>query len=420
MTSEIAAARPFWDTFSDSCVIFSESVPPNHCVAMKSPLYLDYNASTPVDQRVVDAMLPYFGTHFGNPSSKGHAYGWAADEACEMAREQLANVIGASPKEIVFTSGATEAINTAVKCTARSYESKGRHLITVATEHRAVLNSHRALEREGYEVTYLPVDSEGRIDLDQLEDALRDDTVLVSAMWANNEVGTIHPIEEIASVVRPRGILLMTDATQAVGKVPVSVEHVDLIACSAHKFYGPKGVGALYIRSASPRVKLTPLLDGGGHEDGRRSGTLNVPGIVGLGKAAEIAGEELEAFNAEMTRLRERLERGLIQLPNAFVNVQHTARLPQTSSIRFEGIQGSNLMMEVRDLAFSAGSACSSGSGRPSHVLTAMGLTEKQSLATARISLGRFTTEKDVDHAVARFSEAVEALTKNKSAAQPA
>lgn len=386
---------------------------------MKRLLYLDYNASTPVDERVVQAMLPYFGTHYGNPSSKGHSFGWTADEACEQAREQVGGIIGADPKEIVFTSGATEAVNTAVKGVAEAYGSKGRHLITVQTEHRAVLNAHRALERKGFDVTYLPVDEQGRIDLDALEDALRDDTILVSTMWANNEVGTIHPIEDIASLVRPRGVLLMSDATQAVGKVPVSVEHVDLLACSAHKFYGPKGVGALYICSRDPRVRIMPLLDGGGHEDGRRSGTLNVPGIVGIGKAAEIAAAELDDFRGRMSGLRDRLESSLTELPNAHVNVTDAERLPQTSSIRFDGAKGSEMMMELRDLAFSAGSACSSGSGKPSHVLSAMGLTEDQSLSTLRISLGRFTTEDDVDFAASRLREAAESVA-GKAPAQPA
>jgi cysteine desulfurase len=374
---------------------------------MKGTVYLDYNASTPVDERVVEAMLPYFSEHYGNPSSKGHLFGWAAEEACEKAREQVAAAVGADPDEIVFTSGATEAVNTAVKGVAEAYASRGRHLVTVQTEHRAVLNAHMALERKGYEVTYLSVDTEGRVDLDELEDVLRDDTVLVSAMWANNEVGTVHPIDEIAAIVRPRGILLLTDATQAVGKIPVSCSNVDLLACSAHKFYGPKGAGALYVRSRDPRVRCTPLLDGGGHEDGRRSGTLNVPGIVGMGAAAEIAAADLDAFMHRATTLRDRLEQALATLPNAYVNVRDAVRLPQTSSLRFEGRQGSNIMMGARDLAFSAGSACSSGTGKPSHVLTAMGLAKDQSLSTIRISLGRFTTDEEVDYAVERLLEAV-------------
>ena len=377
---------------------------------MKGLVYLDYNATTPVDERVVEAMLPWFSERYGNPSSKGHPFGWEAEEACERARKQLASVLGATPQEIVFTSGATEAANTAIKGVAGACSSKGRHLVTVRTEHRAVLQVHRRLEREGFRVTYLSVDAEGRIDLEELERVLADDTILVSTMWANNEVGTIHPIEEIAAIVRPRGIPLMTDATQAVGKTPVDVAHVDLLVCSAHKFYGPKGVGALYVRSRNPRIRCLPLLDGGGHEKGYRSGTLNVPGIVGLGAAAELTARELDSFRVRMRWLTDRLESRLCQLPGAHLHVRSADRLPQTSSIRFEGIRGSDLMAKVRDLAFSAGSACSSGSGEPSHVLHAMGLSREQALSTLRLSLGRFTTEDQVDHAADRFSGAVESL----------
>lgn len=374
---------------------------------MQDIVYLDYNASTPVDQRVVDEMLPFFTEHFGNPSSKGHPYGWAADEACEKARERLGALIGAQASCLTFTSGATEAVNMAVKGVAHAYASKGKHLITVETEHRAVLQSHRALEREGYEVTFLPVDVEGSIDLDQLADAMRDDTILVSVMWANNEVGTIHPMKKIAEIVRGRGTLLMSDATQAVGKVPVDVAHVDLLACSGHKFYAPKGVGALYMSSRSPRVRIVPLLDGGGHEDGHRSGTLNVPGIVGIGAAAEIAGRQLAKDYERLSSLRDRLERELSMLERVHVNGGGVDRLPQTSSIRFEGARGADIMMEARDLAFSAGSACSSGNGRPSHVLTGMGLSADDSLATLRLSLGRFTTEEMVNCTIDRLTGAV-------------
>ncbi len=377
---------------------------------MQDIIYLDYNASTPVDRRVVDEMLPFFTDHYGNPSSKGHPFGWAADEACEKARERLASLIGAEPKCLTFTSGATEAVNMAVKGVAHAYAAKGKHLVTVASEHRAVLQSHRALEREGYDVTYLPVNEQGSIDLDQLADAIRDDTVLVSAMWANNEVGTIHPMKRISEIVRDRGALLMSDATQAVGKIPVDVTHVDLLACSGHKFYAPKGVGALYMSSRSPRVRIVPLLDGGGHEDGHRSGTLNVPGIVGIGSAAEIAGQQLEADYERLSSLRDRLERELSTLDGVDVNGGDVERLPQTSSIRFKSARGADIMMEVRDLAFSAGSACSSGNGRPSHVLTAMGLSADDSLATLRLSLGRFTTENMVERAIERLSTAVRRL----------
>ena len=374
---------------------------------MEGLVYLDYNASTPVDQLVVDEMLPFLTKQFGNPSSKGHPFGWAADEACEKARERIAALIGATSSEITFTSGATEAVNTAIKGAARAYASKGKHIVTVETEHRAVLHSCRALEQDGYEVTYVPVDSQGRIDLDVLGDAVRDDTILVAVMWANNEVGTIHPMADIARIVHERGALLMSDATQAVGKIPVDVAHVDLLACSGHKFYAPKGVGALYMRRRNPRVRIIPLLDGGGHEDGRRSGTLNVPGIVALGAAAAIAGEHLDDEYARLSGLRDHFERELTKLEGVFVNGGATERLPQTSSIRFDRTRGDGLMMEARDLAFSAGSACSSGSGNPSHVLTAMGLTPDQSLATLRISLGRFTTPEMVDHAIERLRGAV-------------
>ena len=377
---------------------------------MQDIIYLDYNASTPVDPRVVEEMLPFFTEHYGNPSSKGHPYGWAADEACEKARERLASLLGAEPSCLTFTSGATEAANMAVKGVAHAYASRGKHLVTVATEHRAVLQSHRALEREGYEVTYLPVDEQGSIDLDELSDALRDDTILVSVMWANNEVGTIHPMKEIAEIVRPRGILLMSDATQAVGKVPVNIAHVDLLACSGHKFYAPKGIGALYMSSRSPRVRIVPLLDGGGHEDGHRSGTLNVPGIVGIGAAAEIAERRLEDDHARLSAMRDRLERELSALTGVRVNGGEVDRLPQTSSIRFEGARGSDIMMEARDLAFSAGSACSSGTGQPSHVLSAMGLGSDEALATLRLSLGRFTTDEMVNRAIERLGAAVRKL----------
>ena len=377
---------------------------------MKGVVYLDYNASTPVDERVLQAMLPWFCEQYGNPSSKGHPFGWTAEEACEQAREQVAAALCAEPGEIVFTSGATEGANAAIKGAAEMRQSRGRHLVTVQTEHRAVLNAHRALERKGYEVTRLPVNAYGQIDLRALEDALRDDTILVSAMWANNETGAIHPVERISEMARSRGILFMTDATQAVGKIPVRAALADLLVCSAHKFYGPKGAGALYVRRRNPRVRLTPLLDGGGHENGRRSGTLNVPGIVGMGKAIEIACREMEDFRKRMEYLRDLLERRLLRLPGAQANVPPgVPRLPQTSSIRFERVGGARMMAACRNLAFSAGSACSSGNGEPSHVLRAMGLSDEQALSTLRLSLGRFTSEDEVDRAADQIGKAVRA-----------
>lgn len=377
---------------------------------MKGIVYLDHNATTPVDERVLQAMLPWFREQYGNPSSKGHPLGWAAEEACEQAREQMAAALHVEPGEIVFTSCATEGANAAIKGAAETYASKGRHLVTAQTEHRAVLNAHRALERNGYEVTFLPVDGGGRIDPRALEDALRDDTILVSVMWANNETGAIQPVERISEITRARGVLFMTDATQAVGKIPVDAGLADLLVCSAHKFYGPKGAGALYVRRRDPRVRLTPLLDGGGHENGRRSGTLNVPGIAGMGKAIEIACREMEDFRERLERLRNRLEHRLLRLPGAQTNAPpQIPRLPQTSSIRFEGVGGAHIMAACRNLAFSAGSACSSGSGEPSHVLRAMGLSGEQALSTLRLSLGRFTDEEEVDCAADQIEAAVRA-----------
>lgn len=368
---------------------------------MQRPIYLDYNATTPVDPRVLERMLPYFREQFGNASSKGHAFGWAAEEAVDQAREAVAALLGADPAEIVFTSGATEAINTALKGVVEAYAAKGRHLVTVQTEHSAVLDTCRTLERQGCSVTYLPVGPDGRVDLDTLAAALTDETILVAVMWANNETGVLQPIPQIAALVRERGILFMTDATQAVGKVPVRVDHADLLACSAHKFYGPKGVGALYVRRRNPRVRLVPLLNGGGQERALRGGTLNVPGIVGMGAAAEVARAEQPAEAARLGILRDRLETRLTEaVPALRVNTGAAPRLPQTSSLTFPGLRAANLMAELRDLALSAGSACSSGSGRPSHVLKAMGLSDAEALATLRFSLGRFTTDEDVDAAV--------------------
>ena len=379
-------------------------------MAMKGIVYLDYNASTPVDERVLQAMLPWFRAQYGNPSSKGHPLGWTAEEACDQARERMAAALHVEPGEIVFTSGATEGANAAIKGVAEAYRSRGRHLVTAQTEHSAVLQAHRALERNGYEVTCLPVDACGRIDLDALENALRDDTILVSVMWANNETGVIQPVERISEITRARGVLFLTDATQAVGKIPVRGGLADLLVCSAHKFYGPKGAGALYVRRRDPRVRLAPLLDGGGHENGRRSGTLNVPGVVGMGKALEIACREMDDFRKRMERLRNRLEQRLLQLPGARTNAPpQIPRLPQTSSIRFEGVRGAHIMAACRTLAFSAGSACSSGSGKPSHVLRAMGLSSEQALSTLRLSLGRFTAEDEVDRAADQIGAAVHA-----------
>jgi len=380
------------------------------------PVYLDYNATTPVDPQVLACMLPYFTERFGNPSSKGHRYGLEAEAAVEVAREQLAVLLGAEPENLIFTSGATEALNLAIKGVAQALAHRGRHVVTVQTEHAAVLEACRALARRGWEVTYLPVDAEGRLDMAVLEAALRPDTVLLCVMWANNETGVLHPIPAIAQLARDRGVPLLVDATQAVGKIPVQVTGIDLLACSAHKFYGPKGVGALYVRR-KPELRLQPLLDGGGQEQGLRSGTLNVPGIVGMGAAAVRAAEVMAEEMSRLQALRDRLEQGLQgALSGVRVNGAGAPRLPQTSSITFEGVRADRLLAAVRTLALSAGSACGSGRGKPSHVLRAMGCTDTEAQATIRISLGRFTTAADIDYALTELIAAVERLRRSPAA----
>jgi cysteine desulfurase len=380
------------------------------------PVYLDYNATTPVDPQVLACMLPYFTERFGNPSSKGHRYGLEAEAAVEVAREQLAVLLGAEPENLIFTSGATEALNLAIKGVAQALAHRGRHVVTVQTEHAAVLEACRALARRGWEVTYLPVDAEGRLDMAALEAALRPDTVLLCVMWANNETGVLHPIPAIAQLARDRGVPLLVDATQAVGKIPVQVTGIDLLACSAHKFYGPKGVGALYVRR-KPELRLQPLLDGGGQEQGLRSGTLNVPGIVGMGAAAVRAAEVMAEEMSRLQALRDRLEQGLQgALSGVRVNGAGAPRLPQTSSITFEGVRADRLLAAVRTLALSAGSACGSGRGKPSHVLRAMGRTDTEAQATIRISLGRFTTAADIDYALTELIAAVERLRRSPAA----
>ena len=375
---------------------------------MRLPIYLDCNATTPVDGRVLEVMLPYFTERYGNASSKGHAYGWAAEEAVEQAREQVAALIGAEGREVVFTSGATESINLALKGVAEAYRRKGRHLVTVQTEHKATLDACRALERQGCEVTYLPVDEDGLVRLADVEAALTEETVLVSVMWANNETGVIQPIEAIADVVRARGVLFMTDATQAAGKVPISTAHADLLVLSAHKCYGPKGTGALYRSRRRPRVRLLPLIDGG-QEGGLRGGTLNVPGIVGMGAAAVLAQDGLEAEAARLQGLRDRFEADVqAALPDVRVNGGGASRLPQTSNLSFPDVRAGNLIAALRDLAISTGSACSSGSGKPSHVLKAMGLSDALAQSTLRFSLGRFTTDEEMAYATEHVIAAVE------------
>jgi cysteine desulfurase len=369
---------------------------------MKIPIYMDYHATTPVDPRVLEAMLPYFSEDFGNAASKSHAFGWRAEEAVEAAREEVAKLIGASAKEIVWTSGATESDNLAVKGVAQFYHSKGKHLVTCKTEHKAVLDSMHALERQGFEVTFLDVEKDGRLDPARVEAALRKDTTLVSIMHVNNETGVAHPIDEIGRVTRAAGVLFHCDAVQGVGKLPFDVEaaNVDLVSLSAHKMYGPKGMGALYVRR-KPRVRLTAQMDGGGHERGFRSGTLNVPGIVGFGKAAELARLEGAAEAERVLTLRERLRKGLVAgLDLVTVNGSLAHRVAGNLNVSFAYVEGEALMMAIKDVAVSSGSACTSASLEPSYVLRAMGISEDLAHSSIRFGLGRFTTAEEVDHVV--------------------
>ena len=363
------------------------------------PVYLDYHATTPCDPRVVDAMLPWFTQDFGNASSRKHAFGWKAAEGVKMARENIAEMIGATPEEVIFTSGATESVNLAIKGLADKYATKGRHIITTVTEHAAVLDSFSRLEKSGFSCTYLDVDGQGQISLDALRATFRPDTILVSVMIANNETGLIQDIKAISELCREKGVLLFTDATQAIGKMPVNIREmgIDLLALSAHKFYGPKGVGALYVRRRDPRVQLSPLLDGGGHEKGLRSGTLNVPGIIGMGKAAELAMAEMEGDMKRIRHLRDHLEQVLCREPEVYVNGSVFSRLDTVTNLSFGYTEGPVLLGAVtKQLAVSTGSACSSASLEPSHVLTAMGLGKELAYASLRISLGRFTTEPEI------------------------
>jgi cysteine desulfurase len=370
---------------------------------MKLPIYMDYHATTPVDPRVLEAMLPYFKGEFGNAASKSHSFGWRAEEAVEAARAQVASLIGASAKELVWTSGATESNNLAIKGAAQFYKEKGRHLVTVATEHKAVLDSMHALERDGWTATVLPVARDGRVDPASIQAALRPDTILVSVMHANNETGVIQPIEAIGAITRAAGVLFHCDAVQSAGKIPFDVEaaHVDLASLSAHKLYGPKGVGALYVRR-KPRVRLTTQIDGGGHERGFRSGTLNVPGIVGFGLACELAGAERDAEAARVLALRERLRRGLeagLDLVSVNGSLEH--RLPGNLNVSFAYVEGEAMMMAIKDVAVSSGSACTSASLEPSYVLRAMGVGDDLAHSSIRFGLGRFTTAAEVDWVIA-------------------
>ena len=377
------------------------------------PVYLDYQATTPVDPRVLEAMLPYFTEHAGNAASRNHRFGWEAEKAVDDARETLAAGIGASAREIVFTSGATESNNLAILGAARMYAAKGKHLVTVATEHKAVLDPMLALQNDGWEVTVLDVDANGNLDLDVLRAALREDTVLVSIMHGNNEIGTLHPIAEIGAICRAAGVLFHTDATQTLGKEPIDVDtmSIDLLSASAHKMYGPKGVGMLYVRRRNPRVRLEPVVHGGGHERGLRSGTLNVTGIVGMGKAMELCLAERETEQPRIAALRDRLQKKLQDaLPEVHVNGDEEHRLAANLNISFAYVEGESMLMGMEGIGVSSGSACTSASLEPSYVLRALGVGDDLAHSSIRFSLGRFTTEEEVDYAAERTIDTVQRL----------
>jgi cysteine desulfurase len=382
-------------------------------MAVKLPIYMDNHATTPTDPRVLDAMLPYFTEKFGNAASRNHSFGWAGEEAIEIARAQVASLIGATPKEIIFTSGATESDNLMIKGVAEMYREKGNHIITQAIEHKAVLDTCKRLEKYGYEVTYLPVQKDGRVDPEDVRKAITPKTILITIMYANNEIGSINPIEEIGKIAKEHGIIFAVDGVQAVGKIPVDVQkdNIDLLAISAHKIYGPKGVGALYVRRRNPRVQLSAIIDGGGHERGMRSGTLNVTGIIGLGKACEIAQKEM-AHEAERLRgLRDRLKAGLeAKLDEVFINGSWEHRLPNNLNMSFAYVEGESLLMGINDIAVSSGSACTSATLEPSYVLKALGVGEDLAHTSIRFGLGRFNTTEEVDYVIDKMVQVVTKL----------
>ena len=380
---------------------------------MKKPVYLDNHATTPMDPRVLEAMLPYFTKVFGNAASRNHSFGWEAEEAVEKARKQIADLIGASPKEIVFTSGATESNNLAIKGVAEMYAEKGNHIITAATEHKAILDTCKKLEKEGCRVTYLPLKADGLIDLDMLREAITDKTILVSIMYANNEIGVIQPVAEIGAICKERGVLFHSDGVQAVGKVPVNVikDKIDLLSITGHKIYGPKGVGALYVRRKSPRVQLTAQMDGGGHERGMRSGTLNVPGIVGLGEACAICQKEMETESARHRQMRDWLKNKLeSELDETFINGSMEHRLPHNLNMSFAYVEGESLLMGINDIAVSSGSACTSATLEPSYVLKALGVGDDLAHTSIRFGIGRFNTQEEVEYTADRMIEVVRKL----------
>lgn len=380
---------------------------------LKRPIYLDHNATTPCDPRVLEAMLPYFSKMYGNAASRTHSFGWEAEEAVKFARERIARLINTLPEEIIFTSGATEAGNLAIKGVYEMYSAKGNHIISAVTEHKAVLDTGRHLEKLGADITWLSVKPDGLIDLEELESSIKPNTILIAIMYANNEIGIIQPVKAIAEIAKKHGVLFFTDATQAVGKIPVDVirDGIDLMAFSAHKIYGPKGVGALYVRRKNPRVKLTAQMDGGGHERGMRSGTLNVPGIVGFGQACEICLNEMETENKRIRPLRDKLEKALLKTADTIVNGTKEFRLPQVSNISFRGVDENALMMGLnKDIALSSGSACTSASPEPSYVLKALGLEDSLAKSSLRFGLGRNTTAEEIEFVIERVTGVVKDL----------
>jgi cysteine desulfurase len=382
-------------------------------MAVKLPIYMDNHATTPMDPRVLEAMLPYFTDKFGNAASRNHSFGWAGEEAVENARQQVASLIGATAKEVIFTSGATESDNLMIKGVAEMYREKGNHIITQAIEHKAVLDTCKNLEKHGFEVTYLPVQRDGRVDPDDVRKAIKPTTILICVMYANNEIGVINPIQEIGKIAKEHGIVFAVDGVQAAGKVPVDVQkdNIDLLAISAHKMYGPKGVGALFVRRRNPRVQLSAIIDGGGHERGMRSGTLNVPGIVGLGKACEICQQEMAQESERIRGLRERLRKGLeAKLDEVFINGSMEHRLPNNLNMSFAYVEGESLLMGINDVAVSSGSACTSATLEPSYVLKALGVGEDLAHTSIRFGLGRFTTQEEVDYVIDKMVQVVTKL----------
>ena len=382
-------------------------------MAVKLPIYFDNHATTQVDPRVVQAMLPYFTEKFGNAASRNHPFGWAGEEAVENARAQVAALIGATPKEIIFTSGATESDNLMIKGVAEMYREKGNHIITQAIEHKAVLDTCKRLEKDGFEVTYLPVGKDGRVNPEDVRKAITSKTILITIMYANNEIGIINPVQEIGKIAKEHGIFFASDGVQAVGKIPVDVQkdNIDLLAISGHKLYGPKGVGALYVRRRNPRVQLSAIIDGGGHERGMRSGTLNVPGIVGLGAACEIAQKEMATESVRLAKLRDRLRAGLeAKLDEVFINGSMEHRLPNNLNMSFAYVEGESLLMGINDIAVSSGSACTSATLEPSYVLKALGVGEDLAHTSIRFGLGRFNTEEEVDYVTDKMVQVVTKL----------